>query len=94
MSSTSEKLEQLKRKIENIKFGDEGFLDEIVVKGQNALSIIEPGTSVENENKIAETVASAKKMREADPRMITRNKKGILWLELSEGVNGAIKELK
>ena len=68
-------------------------MDEIVVHGQEALSIIEPESFIEEEMEIAKAVRSAKNKREGNPCMTTRNQKEVLWLELSEGINKAIKKL-
>ena len=94
MKKKVENFQDLKRRLKNIKYGDEGFLDEIVIQGQEALSIIEPKSFKEEEMKIAEAVRSAKKKREGDPLMITRNQKEDMWLELSEGINKAMKKLE
>ena len=93
MNKKVENLQDLKRRIEKIKLGDEGFFDEIIVYGQEAIGLIEPDSFVEEEKKIAEVVANAKGMREGDPFLVNRRQKEKMWSELSQGVKEAIEKL-
>lgn len=66
MNNKVENLQNLKGKIEKIRLEDEGFLDEIIVHGQEAIRIIEPDSFIEEKNKLTEVTVSAKRMREGD----------------------------
>ena len=94
MNKKVENLQDLKGKIEKIRLGDEGFFDEIVVYGQEAIRVMESNFFVEEEKKIAEVIAGAKRMREGDPFVVSRKQKERMWSGLSEGINEAIKKLE